>query len=68
MKGDVHLTHLMKELYVDYIKTSDDSVRRSTIKKWAKKKWKRHFTKEGKQIANWCMKMCSTPLCQGNAN
>ena len=40
MKGDVCLTQLMKELYVDYIKTSDDSVRRSTIKKRAKKNGK----------------------------
>lgn len=40
MKGDARLTHLIKELYVDYIKRSDDSVRRSTIKKWAKQNGK----------------------------
>lgn len=63
VKGNICLTHLIKDLYVECIKNSDNSIKRPTNQlKGGPKKWKRYFTKEGKQIANQCMKMCSTPL------
>lgn len=63
MRGNTCLTYLIKDLYVECIKNPDNSIIKPTNQlKMGKKFLKRHFTKEGKQIANQCMQICSASL------
>lgn len=63
MGGNLCKTHLIKNLYPEHTKNSQNNSKKmdEPFKKWAKD-LKRHFTKEDPQITNEALEKCSTPL------